>query len=195
MQAPTAPGDDGRRSARTHAGIAARREGEQLTSRISAGAARPRAALSERQCAARSQREAVGAGARIRRGRCFAVGRDNVWVHCASRPAAHVRERDVGRAQAGLRARQSWPPAFPPCRAPVERNGSGTWGGPHWLTVAGAAAGWRERRLRGTAFPFHPPRRIRGGHLLRKHSNARHAEPLRIADSRDDAAASRHAAS
>jgi hypothetical protein len=42
---------------------------------------------------------------------------------------------------------------------------SGARGDPHWLTVAGAAAGWRESTSRGTAFPFHPPRGIRGGHL------------------------------
>jgi hypothetical protein len=47
----------------------------------------------------------------------------------------------------------------------VEHFDSGVWGGPHWLTVAGAAAGWREMNSRGTAFPFHPPRGIRGGHL------------------------------
>ena len=42
---------------------------------------------------------------------------------------------------------------------------SGEKGGPHRLTVAGAAAGWRASIRAVTAFPFHPPRGIRGRHL------------------------------
>ncbi len=51
------------------------------------------------------------------------------------------------RSQAGLRARQSWPPAFP-SRALSRRHDSGVLGGPHSPTVAGAAAGWRATKSR-----------------------------------------------
>src|SRR5512141_975912 len=36
------------------------------------------------------------------------------------------------------------------------RSDSGAVDVPHWPTVAGAAAAWRDES-RGTAFPFHPP--------------------------------------
>ena len=73
-------------------------------------------------------------------------------------------------AQAGLRA---WPcgPLLPSRRVSAAvACRSGLKG----LTVAGAAAEFASRAdARGTAFPFHPPRRSRGGHLLRRLYTAR----------------------
>jgi len=84
----------------------------------------------------------------------------------------------VDPAQAGLRARKSWPPAFPArrCETAIRQ-----WlmGDPHSLTVAGAAAGWAREIRADTAFPFHPPRGIRDGHLLRRLYRQASACPLR----------------
>jgi len=61
-----------------------------------------------------------------------------------------------------------------------EREDSGVWGGPHWLTVAGAAAGWRGLQSAGHRVPVSPAARDsradtwRSG-ILRPHCNS--AEP------------------
>ena len=80
------------------------------------------------------------------------------WHRVARRPG---RARKTRRVPGAGRS-----PGSPDliARLPVAFD-SGAKGDPHRPTVAGAAAGWRGGRSRGTAFPFHPPRRIRGGHL------------------------------
>jgi hypothetical protein len=119
-----------------------RRPGEPNMA-ISAKAARPRAAMPGAPCACG-----------LRHGNARHIAGSDA-------PMATPRDPGAGRSPGSqvLTAR------LPVAALHSKRRDSGAWGGPHSLTVAGAAAGWRGSNPRGTAFPFHPPRGIRGGHL------------------------------
>jgi hypothetical protein len=83
--------------------------------------------------------------------------------HVAGSEAPMATRRDPGAGRSP--GSQVLTARLPVAALRSKRRDSGAWGGPHSLTVAGAAAGWRGSNPRGTAFPFHPPRGIRGGHL------------------------------